>query len=162
MFEPARDMNLHVCTAFVYCAHAQCRGSIPLLWTQLPNIKYKPPTKLLEGGVNSGAFDAHCDAILDKYKVRQKSHWIGWWLVGGWVQGQVVTHYPHWFCCIACTYDAIIDKYKVRKGGLWVRSYVVGEWVGEAASAVLSCSHKQTALDRMISMHCDTKAGVTS
>lgn len=47
----------------------QLRGSIPLIWTQLPNIKYKPPTKLLAGGPSAGAFDAHMDALLDKYKV---------------------------------------------------------------------------------------------
>lgn len=47
----------------------QCRGSIPLLWTQLPNIKYKPPTKLLEGGAATIAFDTHFDALLDTYKV---------------------------------------------------------------------------------------------
>jgi hypothetical protein len=47
----------------------QCRGSIPLLWTQLPNIKYKPPTKLLEGSVTSSAFDTHIDAMLKEYKV---------------------------------------------------------------------------------------------
>ena len=25
-------------------SYVQVRGSIPLMWTQLPNIKYKPPT----------------------------------------------------------------------------------------------------------------------
>jgi len=53
------------------CCVTQCRGSIPLLWTQIPNIKYKPPTKLLEGAATQAAFDAHFDALLDKYKVRE-------------------------------------------------------------------------------------------
>lgn len=53
------------------CSHtAQLRGSIPLLWTQIPNIKYKPPTKLLAGEQSSAAFDAHFDGLTAKYKVR--------------------------------------------------------------------------------------------
>jgi hypothetical protein len=47
----------------------QCRGSIPLLWTQLPNIKYKPPTKLRDDSVASSAFDTHFDALLQQYNV---------------------------------------------------------------------------------------------
>jgi len=45
----------------------QLRGSIPLIWTQIPNIKYKPPTKLLQGEASAAAFDAHVDALLHKY-----------------------------------------------------------------------------------------------
>ncbi len=48
---------------------AQLRGSIPLIWTQIPNIKYKPPTKLLQGEATAAAFDAHMDGLLAKYKV---------------------------------------------------------------------------------------------
>jgi hypothetical protein len=48
----------------------QVRGSIPLLWSQIPNIKYKPTTRLLtSGSPTSAAFDAHFDALLAKYKV---------------------------------------------------------------------------------------------
>jgi hypothetical protein len=48
----------------------QVRGSIPLLWSQIPNIKYKPTTRLLAAGSpTSAAFDAHFDALLAKYKV---------------------------------------------------------------------------------------------
>ncbi|GBF98164.1 hypothetical protein Rsub_10576 [Raphidocelis subcapitata] len=52
----------------VLASYVQLRGSIPLIWTQIPNIKYKPPTKLLEGTGSGAAFDAHMDALLDKYK----------------------------------------------------------------------------------------------
>jgi hypothetical protein len=48
----------------------QVRGSIPLLWSQIPNIKYKPTTRLLaSGSPTSAAFDAHFDGLLAKYKV---------------------------------------------------------------------------------------------
>lgn len=48
------------------------RGSIPLLWSQIPNIKYKPTTRLLAAGSpTSAAFDTHFDALLAKYKVRR-------------------------------------------------------------------------------------------
>lgn len=55
----------------------QLRGSIPLIWTQIPNIKYKPPTKLLPGEPSAAAFDAHVEALLAKYKVG------GWSECGG-------------------------------------------------------------------------------
>eukprot|EP00877_Chromochloris_zofingiensis_P011352 jgi/Chrzof1/6470/Cz18g12080.t1 len=48
-------------------SYVQVRGSIPLLWTQIPNIKYKPPTKIMEGGDSVKAFDAHADRLLSKY-----------------------------------------------------------------------------------------------
>lgn len=51
----------------VLASYVQLRGSIPLVWTQIPNIKYKPPTKLLAGGASSAAFDAHAGALLAKY-----------------------------------------------------------------------------------------------
>jgi hypothetical protein len=47
----------------------QCRGSIPLLWSQIPNIKYKPTTRLLTGTPTSAACDAHFDALLKQYQV---------------------------------------------------------------------------------------------
>ncbi|KAI8468529.1 MAG: SacI homology domain-containing protein [Monoraphidium minutum] len=52
----------------VVASYVQLRGSIPLIWTQIPNIKYKPPTKLLAGEASSVALDAHMDALLAKYK----------------------------------------------------------------------------------------------
>lgn len=71
-----RCCGVPVC-CYCRCYHVQCRGSIPLLWTQIPNIKYKPPTKLLEGSATQAAFDAHFDALLDKYKVREgQSEWM--------------------------------------------------------------------------------------
>eukprot|EP00879_Flechtneria_rotunda_P022256 GHRR01023482.1.p1 GENE.GHRR01023482.1~~GHRR01023482.1.p1 ORF type:complete len:442 (+),score=142.53 GHRR01023482.1:302-1627(+) len=52
----------------IVASYVQCRGSIPLLWSQIPNIKYKPPTRLLEGQASSEAFDAHFDALIEAYK----------------------------------------------------------------------------------------------
>jgi hypothetical protein len=46
----------------------QVRGSIPLLWTQLPNIKYKPPTKINLDHNSAGAFDKHMQALVENYK----------------------------------------------------------------------------------------------
>uniref|UniRef100_A0A7S0URE1 SAC domain-containing protein n=1 Tax=Polytomella parva TaxID=51329 RepID=A0A7S0URE1_9CHLO len=46
----------------------QIRGSIPLLWTQLPNIKYKPTTVIAPGGHSSVAFDKHCAQLLERYR----------------------------------------------------------------------------------------------
>lgn len=41
-----------------------------MLWSQIPNIKYKPTTRLLaSGGPTSTAFDSHFDTLLAKYKV---------------------------------------------------------------------------------------------
>lgn len=53
----------------VVASYVQVRGSIPLLWSQIPNIKYKPTTRLLAAGSpTSAAFDTHFDALLAKYK----------------------------------------------------------------------------------------------
>eukprot|EP00775_Hariotina_reticulata_P001529 gene1529-1867_t len=52
----------------VVASYVQCRGSIPLLWSQIPNIKYKPTTRLLAGPPTSAAFDAHIDALLKQYQ----------------------------------------------------------------------------------------------
>jgi len=54
----------------IVASFVQLRGSIPLLWTQLPNIKYKPPTKILDGAAASSAFDAHVDDLVQRYQVR--------------------------------------------------------------------------------------------
>eukprot|EP00878_Enallax_costatus_P012861 GHUV01013429.1.p1 GENE.GHUV01013429.1~~GHUV01013429.1.p1 ORF type:complete len:332 (+),score=94.38 GHUV01013429.1:445-1440(+) len=54
----------------VVASYVQCRGSMPLLWSQIPNIKYKPTTRILDGGASTTAFDAHFDGLINKYKVR--------------------------------------------------------------------------------------------
>jgi hypothetical protein len=53
--------------AVVLSSFVQVRGSVPLLWTQSPNIKYKPPTALLAGGATAAAFDAHVGGMLARY-----------------------------------------------------------------------------------------------
>ncbi|GIL91240.1 hypothetical protein Vretimale_18840 [Volvox reticuliferus] len=45
----------------------EVRGSIPLLWTQLPNIKYKPTTVIAAPGQSAAVFDKHIDALKAAY-----------------------------------------------------------------------------------------------
>ena len=47
----------------------QIRGSIPLLWSQVPNIKYKPPTRIAPPSASHPAFDHHFKQLLDTYQV---------------------------------------------------------------------------------------------
>lgn len=46
----------------------QMRGSIPLLWSQIPNIKYKPATELAPLEASERAFDAHIKDLLSVYE----------------------------------------------------------------------------------------------
>lgn len=50
-------------------AFLQIRGSIPLLWSQIPNIKYKPTTVLAPSLVYRPAFDRHAKQLLETYQV---------------------------------------------------------------------------------------------
>ncbi|KAG2490107.1 hypothetical protein HYH03_011413 [Edaphochlamys debaryana] len=45
----------------------EVRGSIPLLWTQLPNIKYKPTTVIAAPGQSEAVFDAHMESLKKAY-----------------------------------------------------------------------------------------------
>lgn len=45
----------------------EVRASIPLLWTQLPNIKYKPTTVIAGPGQSAQVFDAHINALKNAY-----------------------------------------------------------------------------------------------
>ena len=49
---------------------AQVRGSIPLLWSQVPNIKYKPTTSVAPPSSYEPAFDRHARHLLDTYQAR--------------------------------------------------------------------------------------------
>ena len=53
----------------VLSSFVQVRGSIPLMWSQIPNIKYKPTTRLAPPETFSKAFDRHVTDLLDIYKV---------------------------------------------------------------------------------------------
>ncbi|KAK9864404.1 hypothetical protein WJX84_006665 [Apatococcus fuscideae] len=46
----------------------QLRGSIPLLWSQLPNIRYKPTTRLAPPAAYTPAFDRHFSSLVEDYK----------------------------------------------------------------------------------------------
>ncbi|KAG2453044.1 hypothetical protein HYH02_002379 [Chlamydomonas schloesseri] len=48
-------------------SYVQVRGSIPLLWTQLPNIKYKPTTVIAAPGQSVAVFDAHMGSLKAAY-----------------------------------------------------------------------------------------------
>ena len=47
------------------------RGSIPLLWSQIPNIKYKPTTLIAPLQTSDAPFDRHVRELIEKYKVSQ-------------------------------------------------------------------------------------------
>eukprot|EP01023_Acetabularia_acetabulum_P042363 TRINITY_DN4181_c0_g1_i7.p1 TRINITY_DN4181_c0_g1~~TRINITY_DN4181_c0_g1_i7.p1 ORF type:complete len:598 (-),score=98.18 TRINITY_DN4181_c0_g1_i7:133-1926(-) len=46
----------------------QIRGSIPLLWTHWPNIKYKPPLEMADPTQSQSAFDKHMGQLVSLYK----------------------------------------------------------------------------------------------
>ncbi|PSN49044.1 Phosphatidylinositide phosphatase SAC1 [Blattella germanica] len=45
----------------------QTRGSIPLFWNQLPNLKYKPKPKLIQNENHGEAFSRHFDTQIFNY-----------------------------------------------------------------------------------------------
>ena len=45
----------------------QVRGSIPLLWSQIPELKYKPPTRVAPAAASAAAFSRHARALLERY-----------------------------------------------------------------------------------------------
>jgi SacI homology domain len=53
----------------VLSSFVQLRGSIPLMWSQIPNIKYKPTTRIAPPDTYARAFDRHVTDLLDIYKV---------------------------------------------------------------------------------------------
>ena len=54
---------------FTTSSFVQIRGSIPLLWSQIPNIKYKPPTRIAPPSAYQAAFDRHFKTLLEAYQV---------------------------------------------------------------------------------------------
>lgn len=67
----------------VLSSFVQLRGSIPLMWSQIPNIKYKPTTRIAPPDTYARAFDRHVTDLLDIYKV------------GGWLQRCAGGRYGH-------------------------------------------------------------------
>ena len=53
----------------VVSSFVQVRGSIPLLWSQIPNIKYKPTTRISPPSVYEPAFDNHINDLISSYQV---------------------------------------------------------------------------------------------
>ena len=56
----------------VLSSFVQLRGSIPLMWSQIPNIKYKPTTRIAPPDTYARAFDRHVTDLLDIYKVHRR------------------------------------------------------------------------------------------
>ncbi|EIE26553.1 hypothetical protein COCSUDRAFT_11753, partial [Coccomyxa subellipsoidea C-169] len=52
----------------VVSSFVQVRGSIPLLWSQIPNIKYKPTTRISPPSVYEPAFDNHINDLISSYQ----------------------------------------------------------------------------------------------
>lgn len=53
----------------VTSSFVQLRGSIPIMWSQIPNIKYKPVTQVAPLEASEHAFDAHVMHLLKSYEV---------------------------------------------------------------------------------------------
>ena len=47
------------------------RGSIPLLWSQTPCLKYKIPIRIAPPSRNDPVFATHARALADGYKARR-------------------------------------------------------------------------------------------
>lgn len=55
----------------------QVRGSIPLLWSQAPCLKYKIPILIAPPSRSQPAFEEHARALVKGYKVRR---WLSGWV----------------------------------------------------------------------------------
>lgn len=53
----------------VVSSFVQVRGSIPLLWSQIPSIKYKPTTLVSPPSAYEPAFDNHINDLISSYQV---------------------------------------------------------------------------------------------
>lgn len=45
----------------------QVRGSIPLIWSQMPNLKYRPPPTVLPNFNQAEVMQKHIDSLIDQY-----------------------------------------------------------------------------------------------
>ena len=52
----------------VSSSFVQVRGSIPILWSQAPNLKYKIPIRIAPSSYTAPVFAKHADSLLTKYK----------------------------------------------------------------------------------------------
>ncbi len=48
---------------------SQLRGSVPLLWTTQPNIKYKSPLELSPAEAAAPGFERHFRQLVELYQV---------------------------------------------------------------------------------------------
>ena len=52
---------------YIFFVHAQIRGSIPLYWTQFPNMKLKPPPVIVPNEQHTEACRKHLTEIIGEY-----------------------------------------------------------------------------------------------
>ena len=71
--ETEQLVELQTALGALVSSFVQVRGSIPLLWSQVPNIKYKPTTRLAPSAAYQPAFDRHIKDLVAAYKVRLAS-----------------------------------------------------------------------------------------
>ena len=66
---PSTGRNSAIPSLLPRPAPAQVRGSIPVLWSQTPNLKYKIPIRIAAPGKADGPFAAHVRNLVEAYKV---------------------------------------------------------------------------------------------
>lgn len=52
----------------IMSSFVQVRGSIPILWSQSPNLKYKIPIRIASPGKADGPFSSHIRGLVERYK----------------------------------------------------------------------------------------------
>ena len=77
--EPPAHLLTHPPTHHPPTTHPQVRGSIPLLWSQAPNLKYKIPIRIAPPSRQEAVFAAHARDVVDGYKVSfvRVCVWVG-------------------------------------------------------------------------------------
>lgn len=61
----------------------QVRGSIPVLWSQTPNLTYKIPIRIAAPGKADSPFAGHVRNLVENYKVRcWEGPWLRWAALG--------------------------------------------------------------------------------
>ena len=76
--QPFSRPEPHLFACVVHCPLGQVRGSIPLLWSQTPCLKYKIPIRIAPPSRNESVFAAHAVALADGYKVCRAVLCFGW------------------------------------------------------------------------------------
>ena len=62
-------------SAGVAASFVQVRGSVPVLWSQAPNLKYKIPIRIAPPARTDPVFEGHAAALLAAYQVGAGAGW---------------------------------------------------------------------------------------